>query len=131
MMVDHAGSDSVVVRGGRVLWTCQGASIGIGMRGLTRDLGCRMRVRTSTDSSAAMGISKRRGLGKTRHIELNQLWLQEKVNNIEIEMRKMKGEDDVADALTERLDQRDIIKHLQAVGQRIREGKHAYAPAAN
>ena len=60
----------------------------------------------STDSSAAMGISNRRGLGKVRHIELNQLWLQETVNSKEIEMRKMKGEDNVADALTKHLDQR-------------------------
>ena len=56
----------------------KGASIGIGVRGLMKDLGCNVRVRTSTDSSAAMGISKRRGLGKVRRIELNQLWLQER-----------------------------------------------------
>ena len=90
-----------------------------------------MRVRTSTDSSAAMGGSKRRGLGKVRHIELNQLWLQEKVNNKEIEMRRVKGEDNVADALTKHLDQRNINKHLQATGQRIHEGRHELAPAAN
>ena len=90
-----------------------------------------MRARTSTDSSAAMGISKRRGLGKVRHIELNQLWLHEKVNSTEIEMRKVKGEDNVVGALTKHLDQRGINKHLQGTGQRIHEGRHELAPAAN
>ena len=57
------------------------------MMGLMGDLGCRMRVIVITDSSAAMGISKRRGLGNVRDIELNQLWLQEKVSSKELEMR--------------------------------------------
>ena len=56
----------------------RGCSIGIGIRGLLEDMGVRMRIRASTDSSAAVGISKRRGLGKVRHLELNQLWLQDK-----------------------------------------------------
>ena len=96
-----------------------------------KDLGCNMRAMTSTDSSAAMMISKRRGLGIVRHTELNQLWSQEKVNNKEIEMRKVKGEDNVVDALTKHLDQRNITKHWQATGQRIHEGRHELAPAAN
>ena len=109
----------------------RGSSIGIGMIGLMKDLGCQMRIRASTDSSAAMGISKRRGLGKVRHIELNQLWLQEKVNNKEIEIRKVKGEDNIADEPTKHLDQRNIGKHKQATGQRIQDGRHELAPAAD
>ena len=51
----------------------RGTSIGLGVRGLLEDLGITMRVRTSTDSTAASGIANRRGLGKVRHIEVNQL----------------------------------------------------------
>ena len=78
-----------------------------------------------------MGISKRRGLGKVRHIELNQLWLQEKVNNKEIEIRKVKGEDNIADALTKHLDQKHISKHMHDTSQRIQDGRHELAPAAD
>ena len=42
----------------------RGSSIGIGMRGLMRDLGCQMRVRASTDSSAAMGNIKEERIGQ-------------------------------------------------------------------
>ena len=93
------------------------------------DIVCRIIVRVSTDSSAAMGISKRRGLGKVRHIELNQLWLQEKVSSKEIEMRKVKGEDNVADALTKHLEQRNIARHMQDTGQSVQDGRHELAPA--
>ena len=48
-------------------------SIGIEIRGLMQDLGMDFRVRTSADSSAVVGVSKRRSLGRVRHMELNQL----------------------------------------------------------
>ena len=65
-----------------------------------------------------------------RHIELNQLWLHEKVSSKEIEMRKVKGEDNIADALTNHLGQRNIAKHMQATSQEIKDGRHELAPSA-
>ena len=50
-----------------------------------------VKIRLSEDSTAAKGIADRIGLGKVRHIEVNQLWLQEKVRNKDIELRKVKG----------------------------------------
>ena len=32
-----------------------------------------------TDSSAAKGMANRKGLGKVRHIEVSQLWVQQEV----------------------------------------------------
>ena len=106
----------------------RGTSIGIGVRGLMQDLGMEFRVRTSTDSSAALGISKRRGLGKVRHIELNQLWIQDKVVTGEIEVRKVRGEDNRADALTKHVDQGQIGRHMEWTGQTIEGGRHQLAP---
>ena len=48
---------------------------------MLEDAGVEMRIRVSIDSSVVVGMSKRRGLGKVRRIELNQLWLQYKVNS--------------------------------------------------
>ena len=83
----------------------RGASIALGIRSLLEDMGVKMTVRIMTDSSAALGISKRRGLGKVRHIELNQLWLQDKVSTGDIDIRKVKGTENIADALTKHIDQ--------------------------
>ena len=58
------------------------------------------RLRVKTDASVAKSLASRRALGGIRHIEVNQLWLQEKVNNGDMEIEKVKGEINRADALT-------------------------------
>ena len=72
-----------------------------------------MRVRTSTDSTAASGIADRRGLGTVRHIEVNQLWLQDKVNSKGLEIRNVKCEDNLADALTKHVEQTNTGQHMR------------------
>ena len=47
------------------------------MQSMMADLGVTTQVRVWTDSSAANAIASRRGLKKTRHVELKYLWLQE------------------------------------------------------
>ncbi len=59
-----------------------------------------LRITLNEDSSAAKGIAQRTGLGKVRHIEVNQLWVQEKVREGTFEICKVKGIDNLADALT-------------------------------
>ena len=54
-----------------------GAAEGLGMQSMMADLGVTTKVRVWTDSNAAKTIASRRGLGKTRHVELRYLWLQE------------------------------------------------------
>ena len=55
----------------------KGASIGIGLRSMLRDFGVEVSIRVNTDASAAKGIANRKGLGKVRHIAVNQLWIQD------------------------------------------------------
>ena len=57
----------------------KGAGNALGLSGVFRDLGLKYEIVLYTDSSAAKGISSRRGLGKLRHVELNELWLQDQV----------------------------------------------------
>ena len=52
----------------------RGSSTALGAPILMEDMGMRVQVRVLSDSSAALGIARRRGLGTVRHIELNQLW---------------------------------------------------------
>ena len=84
--------------------------------------------RGKTDASAAKGIASRRGLGKVRHIEVNQLWLQDKVNSGEIQVMKVKGEGNLADALTKPLEGTGTRKHLDLTGQEVVEGRHDLTP---
>ena len=43
------------------------------------ELGIVFQIQVKSDASAAVGIAMRRGLGKVRHIDVSQLWLQEKI----------------------------------------------------
>ena len=67
----------------------RGAAQAIGIRSLLADLWIERRIKLKTDASVVKSISARRGIRKVRHIEVNQLWLQEKVARGDIEVEKI------------------------------------------
>ena len=71
----------------------KGAAAGLGHQAIMNDYGVNMPVRLWSDSSAALGIAKRSGLVRIRHLDTNTLWLQEKVRTGAVEVRKVKGEE--------------------------------------
>ena len=48
----------------------KGASVGIGMQYLARDMGRKVLIRLHTDSTASRGVASRKGLGDIRHLPL-------------------------------------------------------------
>ena len=86
------------------------------------------RLRIKTDASVAKSLASRRGLGGIRHIEVNQLWLQEKVNEGTIEVEKVKGETNRADVLTKFKDGESLKQQLNWTGQVLIFGRHIIAP---
>ena len=67
----------------------KGASNALGLQGMLNDINVTTRVALSTDSSAAKGIANRRGLGRVRHMELSELWLQDQVARNKIMIHKI------------------------------------------
>ena len=67
----------------------KGGYVGIGLRSALADMRVAVKVAINTDASAAAGIAPRKGLGKVRDIEVNQLWLQDKVGKGETEVRTL------------------------------------------
>ena len=105
------------------------ASQTIGFKSMLKDLGVnRERIRLKTDASVAQSLASRRGLGGIRHIEVNQLWLQEKVGNGDIEIEKVKGTVNRADALTKPKDGPALKQQLTWTGQVIMSRRHPQAP---
>ena len=111
----------------------RGASVAIGIKSMHSEMGIKVRVRVSTDASAAKGIASRRGLGKVRHIEVHQLWVQDKVAEGEIEIRKVDGKANLADLLTKHVTAEDIRVHMHLTSQTYVQGRHDIMPrlAAN
>ena len=55
---------------------------------MAQDFGTEVKVDIFVDASAAIGIAQRRGVGKVRHVEVNQLWLQDRVARGDFESPK-------------------------------------------
>ena len=91
-------------------------------------MGINKSIRLSTDASAAKYIAARKGLGKVRHIEVNQLWFQDKVGKGEIEVRKVSGGTNIADALTKHVEAEKVKRHCEAIGTEIRGSRHSIMP---
>ena len=100
----------------------------MGLQGILRDMGLEWGVDVSTDASAARGIASRRGLGKVKNIEVNQLWIQDMVGRGRIRIHKVGTEENLADALTKPLGGEDLKKHIELVGMRRAEGRHEIMP---
>ena len=105
------------------------AGAGLGHQSIMQDFGLKTPVRVWTDSSAAIGISTRSGLGKLRHLETHTLWVQEKVRTGAIEVRKVRGDVNPADLFTKHLPSKDKIHQLVGLfGCEYRSGRSEAAP---
>ena len=78
----------------------KGISAGLGMKSLIQDLGFKVRVRVHSDACAAIGMARRRGLGRVRHLDVEDLWVQAKVREKKVDLVNVKGSDNPADILT-------------------------------
>ena len=61
-------------------------------------------VDVETDSTAAMGMCSRTGVGKTRHIQVRWLWIQDAIRDKVVRLKKVKSTENVADLGTKDLD---------------------------
>ncbi len=69
----------------------------LGFQSMAEDLGWKVEVRVWSDSSAALGVARRVGAGRIKHMQIAMLWLQERVQKGEVEVRKIKGGEHPAD----------------------------------
>ena len=93
-----------------------------GLKALASELGVQAGtgvINLHTDSTAAKSFVSRRGLGKMRHIEIKELWLQREVGDGSVRVVKVLGEENLADLMTNILKLVDIRKHLKAMNMEI------------
>ena len=89
----------------------------MGIKAIAEDMGVSLGdVVVKTDASAAKGIASRRGLGKVRHIDVSQLWLQDRVNKGEMVIEKVSTHVNLADAMTKHVDGSKLKNHMLSVG---------------
>ena len=80
-----------------------GGEQALGIQTMMRELGCEMSIRIYIDSSAALGVIQRKGIGKIRHLEVADLWLQKAVREDRMRIHKIDGILNDADLFTKPL----------------------------
>ena len=86
-----------------------------GLKSLAQELGFRNMsnvIVLGTDSSAAKSFVCRRGLGRMRHLEIRDLWLQNEVREGRLVVKKVIGSENPADLMTKILSVREIEGRL-------------------
>ena len=92
------------------------------------DLGIQTVCVVMTDSTAAKGITSRRGHGKVKHLQTCELWLQEVVRDKRIEIQKVGTKENPADLMAKHLDSKTAMQHLDRLNATTATGWHALAP---
>ena len=80
------------------------------------------------DSSAAIGICRRTGIGKVCHLAVGQLWVQERVRQGDFGLQKHPGSENPADMLTKAVNQELTLRHVGAAGLSFESGRPQTAP---
>jgi hypothetical protein len=106
----------------------KGSAEALGLRSLAADLGIPTDVKVYADSSAAIGICRRSGIGRVRHLAVGQLWVQERVRTKDILLYKVLGTSNPADALTKHVPREVADRHVSAMQLTRESGRAKTAP---
>ena len=95
----------------------------IGLMNLTNDFDINLKTQIMIDAHVAFGVVQKRNFGKLHHIDVQWLWLQERMQNGEIKAAKANGKDNPTDLVTTHLSSEDMAKHLVKWGFELRSNK--------
>ena len=101
----------------------------MGVQSVAADLGVTGPLTLRADAQAAIGICRRSGIGRVRHLAVGQLWIQERIRAGAITLEKVAGERNPADAATKHLAADRLRRCCAALGCEARPGRSGVAPA--
>ena len=93
-----------------------------------KDLGMDMEAELYCDSSAALGIAHRAGIGKVRHLRTQGLWVQEVRISGRVKYKKVLGAKNPADLLTKHMSSKLSRQHLETLNASLIGGRAESAP---
>ena len=97
---------------------CSAGSELIYVMGVIRFFGFEVDGLILSDSSGALSLSQRQGVGTQRHIEARYLWIQEHVQRGTFKVGKIAGSLNKADVGTKHVAREDLLRHIRALGLR-------------
>ena len=103
-------------------------SEGLGMIAVMREFGIECDLTVKSDAVAAIGIVKRQGLGRVRHLAVADLWVQQRAKGGEVSYVKLDGKRNTSDMMTKAVEKEVIMRHMQSLGLQWRSGRHEATP---
>ena len=103
------------------------ATEGIGVQSLARDLRLCVSLVVVVDSSAAVGMVERSGVGRVRNLDAKDLWVQERLKRGAFCVSRVPGEENPADLGTKPLTAKELQAKLESVGARVVVRRHRWA----
>ena len=94
-----------------------------GIRSMLKDFEVDSSGGAYAESSAALAIAKRKGAGKLWHVSINCLWIQERVEEKQLELRKVLGTNNPADLMTKHLARQPMDGCMAQLNQHRVEGR--------
>ena len=64
---------------------------GLGMQSLLRDFNVEVGIDIKSDATAAIGMARRQGLGRVRHLATSDLWIQQRLCAGDFSVQKHPG----------------------------------------
>ena len=74
-----------------------------------------VKLAVHAESAVSIGICRRSGIGRARHLAVGQLWVQEKLREGCFPLRKVVGTANPADLFTTSLKGNTLRQHLEAL----------------
>ena len=95
-----------------------------GVISMAKNFGVSLTGVVKSDSSSAIGIAHRDGLGgRCRHIKVQYLWIQSKIKDGDLKLQKVLGTNNVADAMTKAVDRWALDKYMAAMNFILMPGR--------
>ena len=106
----------------------KGTTEALGIQSIGRDSCLSMTLNLHTDSAAAVGICKRAGIGRVRHLAAGQLWIHEGLRRGDFRLIEVQDDANPADALTKHLSREVLDRHVAALSLKRLAGRAVSAP---
>ena len=92
------------------------------------DFGWKTSVSIRSDATAAIGMVKRLGLGRVRHLSVADLWVQQRLRMGGLSLSKWPGSQNPADMMTKAIGRADTGRYLDSLAFRSLPGRPEVTP---
>ena len=101
----------------------------MGIRSFLTDFGVKVKSEIHSNATAAIGICKRQGLGRVRHLATADLWVQQRVRSKELKLFKLPGTENPRDLMTKHKTAPEASRFKSMLSIRRLNGRPGVAPS--